>query len=129
MITRSRRKPGRLARVVVVLRKTRILLRHTPIYAARRFGDPALVGLRRSYVPLGGIALKIYEVNEPMSKGLLIYTMCLAFGAVLACLLTVPEHAIFAGMGVLTVTAGVLGTALARDFRRMQVAREPSRPE
>lgn len=77
-------------------------------------------------------------MHQLMSKGLLIYTACLLFGAILAFLATVPQHAILAGMAVLVVTAAVLATAIARDFQRMEGervlqqvegAREPSRSE
>lgn len=64
-----------------------------------------------------------------MSKGLLIYTACLCFGVVAAILLTVPEHAIFAGMAVLAATAAILGTAIVRDFHRMEAVRERARSE
>ena len=51
-----------------------------------------------------------------MNKGLWLYTAGLFLGAILALLLTVPHHSIFAGLAVLSVGAAVLGVAMDRDF-------------
>lgn len=54
-----------------------------------------------------------------MSKGLLIYTLCLATTAIVAFLSIAPQHAIFAGLAVLAVSTGGMATAIAREFRAM----------
>lgn len=51
-----------------------------------------------------------------MSKGLWLYTAGLLLGALLALLLTVPHHSIFAGLAVLGIGAAVLAAAMGRDF-------------
>ena len=51
-----------------------------------------------------------------MSTGLWLYTAGLFLGAILALLLTVPHHAIFAGLAVLGIGAAVLAAAMGRDF-------------
>ena len=51
-----------------------------------------------------------------MSKGLWLYTAGLFLGAILALLLTVPHHSIFAGLAVLGIGAAVLAAAMGRDF-------------
>ena len=51
-----------------------------------------------------------------MSAGLWLYTAGLFLGVILALLLTVPHHAIFAGLAVLGIGAAVLAAAMGRDF-------------
>lgn len=56
-----------------------------------------------------------------MSKGLWLYTAGLFLGAILALLLTVPHHSIFAGLAVLGIGAAVLAAAMGRDFEPADV--------
>jgi hypothetical protein len=51
-----------------------------------------------------------------MTKGLWLYTAGLILAAILVLMVTVPHHAVFAGLAVLGTGAAVLAVAMGRDF-------------
>lgn len=64
-------------------------------------------------------------MDQPMTKGLQIYTAALFLGAITVFVVSVPQLSVLAGMAVLLAIAGVMAPAFGADMRAVEKTNAP----